>query len=259
MGLSYFAGSLNMPRAKLLGCLKMKRTIAFSCVIGIATAGAVGIRAFINSKPTLEAGLKQRIDQRAQLDLTENFQNGLDSWEGSGPIGRTWSYDASGLVVPGELSFFKPSMELTDYDVQTWAEIVDKGFGLAFRAAGPRDYHAVKFMTRDSGPAAFLAGERYTVIQGKSSARQPIHGPIPVRKDQPCDVRLQARGDSFTLYVHGQLVDHWVDDRLKSGGVGLFCERGERARIVWIRVSHQTDLTGKFCALLSLFTTAASD
>jgi hypothetical protein len=236
----------------------MKRVFAFSFVVVIATAGAFGLRAFINSSRTLEADLYHRIDQRAQLNLFEDFQKGLDFWGGRQAIGRTWSYDASGLVIPGELSFFKPSMQLTDYDVETWAEIVNKGFGIVFRAAGQRSYHALKFTTQGSGPKLSIVGERYTIIDGNTSARHPIHGPIPVREDQPCRIRLQARGDAFTLYVDGQLVDYWLDGRLKSGGVGLFCGPGERARIMWMRVSHQTDLTGKLCALVSAFSTSAS-
>jgi hypothetical protein len=246
-----------MPKAKF-EAREMKRAFAFSFVIVIATAGAVGLKAFINSSRTLEADLHRRIDQRAQLNLFEDFQKGLDFWEGPQPIGSTWSYDASGLVIPGELSFFKPSMQLTDYDVETWAEIVNKCFAIVFRAAGPRSYHALKFTSQSSSRKVYIAGERYTVIDGKTSARHLIHGPIPVGEAQPCHIRLQARGDSFTLYVDGQLVDYWSDSRLKSGGVGLFCGPGERARIMWMRVSHQTDLAGKLCALVSAFSTETS-
>src|SRR5579864_1227306 len=235
----------------------MKRAFVFSFVIAVATAGAVGLKAFINSSRTLEADLHHRIDRRAQLNLFEDFQNGLDFWESRQPIGRTWSYDASGLVIPGELSLFKPSMQLTDYDVETWADIVNKGFGLVFRATGLRSYHALKFMIQGSGATASLACERYTVIDGNTSARHPIHGPIAVWKNRPCHIRLQGRGDSFTLYVDGQLVDHWSDSRLNSGGVGLFCGPGERARIVWMRITHQTDLAGKLCALVSALSTTA--
>ena len=149
-------------------------------------------------------------------------------------------------------------MQLTDYDVETWAEIVNKGFGLVFRAAGPRSYHALNFMTQGSGATVSIAGERYKVIDGNPSARHPIHGPIPVWKEGSCRTRLQARGDSFSLYVDGQLVDYWLDGRLKSGGVGLFCGPAERARIVWMRVSHQTDLAGKLCAWVSALSIAAS-
>ena len=79
----------------------MKRAFAFSFVIAMATAGAVCLKAFINSSRTLEADLHHRIDGRAQLNLFEDFKKGLDSWEGRQPIGRTWSYDVSGLVIPG--------------------------------------------------------------------------------------------------------------------------------------------------------------
>ena len=237
----------------------MKKGFALGVVILVATAGAVGLKAFIASSRTLQADVHHRIDNRAQLNLFEDFRHGLDSWDGLQPIGRTWSYDPSGLVIPGELSLFKPSMQLTDYDVETWAEIVNKGFSLVFRASGPRSYHALRFTSQGSGAAASIAVERYTIIGGNPSPRYPLHYPIPVWKDHDCRIRLQARGDSFTLYVNGQLVDHWSDSRLTKGGVGLFCGPGERTRIVWMRISHQTDLTGKLCALVSWLSSTTSE
>jgi hypothetical protein len=220
-------------------------------VLVVAIAGAVGLKVFIGSSQTFKTNLRQSIDNRAQLNLYEDFREGLDSWESGRTIARSWSYDPSGLVIPGDLSLYKPSMNLMDYDVETWAEIVTKGFGLVVRAAGPRTYHAVKFMTQGSGATSSIAAERYTLIDGATSARTNIRYPIPIRKDELCRIRLQVHGDSFTLYAQGQVIDNWSDQRLNSGGVGLFCGAGERARIAWVRVSHQTDLTGKFCSLVS--------
>jgi hypothetical protein len=94
-------------------------------------------------------------------------------------------------------------------------------------------------------------------MHGEMSPRTYIHCTIPIRKDELFRIRLQADGDSFTLYVHGQLVDNWSDGRLKSGGVGLSCGAGERARVVWMRVSHQTDLTGKLRGFVSSLTPTA--
>jgi hypothetical protein len=240
--------------------MKPKKAFAVSFLVPISLAGAVALKAFIGSTRTLQADLHQRIDHRAELNLFENFQNGLHAWESAHqPIGRKWSYDPSGLVVPGELSFFAPSMRLVDYDVETWAEIVNRGFGLVFRAARPRSYYALKLMTRGSGASASLTGEWYTVIDGKTYPRQLIHGSIPVWKDERCHIRLQARGDSFALYVQGQLIDHWSDSRLASGGVGMFCDPGERARIIWVRVSNHRDLAGKLCAWVSRFETAGAE
>src|ERR1700730_11759668 len=181
----------------------MKQTLAFTVVLVVGIAGGVFLKALIGSSQILEANLRHNIDERAQLDLFEDFQKGLDSWESSQSIASTWSYEPSGLVNPGSLSFFKPSMHLTDYDVEAWAEVVNKGFTLVFRAAGPQTYHALKFMAQGSYATASIAAERYTMLDGEVSARPSIQYPLPIRKDQLCRIRLQAHRDSFTLYVHG--------------------------------------------------------
>jgi len=64
-------------------------------------------------------------------------------------------------------------------------------------------------------------------------------------------VHLEVRGDAFSLYIQGNLVDSRTDPRLTAGGVGIFCAPGEHARGAWIRVSHNTDSLGRMCSLMS--------
>jgi hypothetical protein len=44
------------------------------------------------------------------------------------------------------------------------------------------------------------------------------------------------------------LVDFWRDDKLKAGGFGFFSDTGERARVYWMKLSHQDDFIGRVCA-----------
>jgi len=88
-------------------------------------------------------------------------------------------------------------------------------------------------------------------VGGKASKRTRAPYPGRYEPGKLYQVHLQVREDSFTLYVQGQLVDYWTDPRLKFGGVGLFCGAGERARVAWIRVSHNSDTMGKLCALIA--------
>jgi hypothetical protein len=64
-------------------------------------------------------------------------------------------------------------------------------------------------------------------------------------------MQVRVRGDAFSLYIQGQLVDYWSDKRLRAGGVGLFCGPGEHARVAWMRVSNNTDSLGRMCSLLA--------
>jgi hypothetical protein len=74
---------------------------------------------------------------------------------------------------------------------------------------------------------------------------------MPVRTDMFYRVRVDVRDQNFTTTVQGQVVDFWSDDRLSRGGVGFFSEKGERARLRWMEVSHQYDALGRLCALLA--------
>jgi hypothetical protein len=40
---------------------------------------------------------------------------------------------------------------------------------------------------------------------------------------------LDAYGNRFTAWIQDRKVDEWTDDRLMTGGAGLYSESGERA------------------------------
>jgi hypothetical protein len=216
-----------------------------------AIAGAVVLTPSRRSKPDPWAKLKEQVANRAQVDLFEDFSAGLDDWQSGENLTSTWSYDKNGFVNPRALGLFAPSMRLTNYDLDALVQIETKGIGLAFRAAGPRNYQAVRVLVEGSGPMPALVVERYAVVGG-----QPLH-PVRVRYPSRFQVdtlyrmHLEVRGDAFALYIQGQLVDYWSDNRLQAGGVGLFCGPGEHARVAWIRVSHNTDSLGRMCSLLT--------
>jgi hypothetical protein len=203
------------------------------------------------SQPDAWTKLKKQVVTRAQVDLFDDFSQGLDAWQSGENIASTWSYDKNGFVNPGALSLFEPSMHLTNYDLDALLEIESKGVGLVFRASGPSTYQAVRILADGSGPNAGLVMERYEVVAGKPSKPVRVRYPGGFQADVLYRVHLQARGDAFSLYLQGQLVDYWSDKAPRAGGVGLFCRPGEHARVAWIRVSQNTDSLGRVCSLLA--------
>jgi hypothetical protein len=193
---------------------------------------------------------KKDIAKRAQVDVFDDFQSGLDSWESTENV-ATWSYDHGGLATPGKLALFSPTLKLTNYNVDSVAQVVSKGLGLVFRAQGTRSYQAVNLVVDGRGPMPPLAVERFAVINGKESAHVRVKCPGTFQKDTLYHLHLEVRGESYTLYIEGQLIDSWSDGRTKSGGVGFFCVKGERARVAWVRVSNNTDAAGRLCAYLT--------
>ena len=234
------------------GKIARKQIAVVTVLLAVAAiAGAVVLTPSRRSKPDPWAKLKGQVANRAQVDLFDDFSAGLDNWQSGEELASTWSYDKNGFVNPGVLSLFGPSMHLTNYDLDALVQIETKGIGLVFRAAGPRTYQAVRVLVEGSGPLPALVTERYRVVAGQASRPVRTQYPSRFQGDTLYRVHLQVRGDEFSLYIQGQLVDYWSDNRLGAGGVGLFCGPGEHARVAWIRVSHNTDSMGRMCSLLA--------
>jgi len=195
--------------------------------------------------------LNQTISDRAAVSYADDFRSGLDAWESRSNLTRSWSYDASGFVRPGPLAVFKPTVDLTDYRFEFLAEIDQKALGWAFRAEDLNNYYAMKFVVVKPGPLPLVHIVRYAVINGKEGPHFDKPLPMTVRTDMLYRIQVNTRGGDFTILAQGQVVDFWSDNRLQHGGVGFFCNRGERARLRWVEVSHQYDALGRLCAYLA--------
>jgi hypothetical protein len=217
-----------------------------------AFAGAVVLTpSHHRAKPDAWEVLRQRVSTRAQVDLFDDFSQGLDAWEARDNVATNWSYDKNGFVNPGALSLFEPSTHLTNYDLDALVQIEAKGIGLVFRAASAQSYQVAKIMVEHSGPTSSLAVDRYAVITGHAERAVRTRYPEHFQSDALYRVHLEVRGDAFALYLQGNLIDYWADPRLTIGGVGMFCAPGEHARVAWIHVSHNTDSLGRMCSFLS--------
>jgi len=195
--------------------------------------------------------LNQTISGRAAVAYADDFRSGLDAWESRSNLTRSWSYDAAGFVRPGPLAVFKPTVDLSDYRFEFLAEIDQKALGWAFRAEDLNNYYAMKFVVVKPGPLPLVHIVRYAVINGREGPHVDKPLPITVQADMLYRVQVNARGGDFTILAQGQVVDFWSDNRLQHGGVGFFCNRGERARLRWVEVSHQYDALGRLCAYLA--------
>lgn len=195
--------------------------------------------------------LHQTILNRAAVEFTDDFRSGLDAWDSRANLTTSWSYDASGFVQPGPLAVFKPTEDMTDYRFQFLGEIDQKALGCAFRASNLNNYYAVKFVVVKPGPLPLVRMVRYAVVNGKEGRRVEKPLPVTVRPDTLYRIVVDVRGSDFTIMAQGQVVDFWSDNSLPRGGVGFFCNRGEKARVRWVEVSHQYDALGRLCAYLA--------
>lgn len=194
--------------------------------------------------------VRQTMADRAAIALDEDFRAGLDDWTSRG--GTTdWAFDATGFVRPGPLAIYRPSIDLTDYQLQFLGLIDKKALSWVVRAADFDDYYVVKLVVLKPGPLPTIGVTRYAVIHGVAQDRADTMAFINAREDMLYRVRMDIHGDIFALTVQGQLVDSWSEPRLRTGGVGFFTARGEASRLRWVQVTHQYDMLGRLCAYLA--------
>ena len=194
--------------------------------------------------------VRQTMVERAAIALDEDFRAGLDDWTSRG--GTTeWTFDATGFVRPGPLALYRPSVDLTDYQLQFLGMIDKKALSWVVRAADFDDYYVVKLVVLKPGPVPTVGVTRYAVIHGVAQDRADTTVFINAREDMLYRVRMDIHGDVFALTVQGQLVDSWSEPRLRKGGIGFFTARGEASRLRWVQVTHQYDMLGRLCAYLA--------
>jgi hypothetical protein len=196
--------------------------------------------------------LKNNIRARAAIEQVDDFHSGLSSWEGEGNWSRSWSYDRARLVHPGKLALWRKSFATSDYQFTFTAEI-NSSLGWVFRASDLRNYYACKITMarRSATPVPTLT--RFTVIDGRKSGLVELPIPLMLQGSQLYEVQINVRGSSFSTTVNGQLIDHWTNERLLSGGVGFFSEPGAAILIGPVHVSYRDDFLGRFCSFLISF------
>jgi hypothetical protein len=127
-----------------------------------------------------------------------------------------------------EISVLKPSLNMTDYRIEFEAQIETKALGWIYRAQDAKNYYVSKLEIVKPGLSPTVALVRYAVVNGEELAHSQFPLTMSVRLDTMYKIRFDAIGDHFTTWVQDQKVDDWTDERLKTGGVGLFSDRGER-------------------------------
>ncbi len=203
--------------------------------------------------------VKQSMVERAAVALDEDFRSGLDDWATRGDATAEWSFDATGFVRPGSLALYRPSMNLSDYQVQFLGVIDKQALSWVVRAKDFDNFYVVKLVMLKSGPLPTIGVTRYSVVDGKADARVDTVAPIGARADQLYRVMMDVHGDDFALSVQGQLVDSWSEPRLRRGGIGFFSARGEQSRLRWVQITHQYDMLGRLCAYLAPYNMPAVD
>jgi hypothetical protein len=166
--------------------------------------------------------------------IEENFIGGWHNWTAGV---KDWRVDAAGAH-SGSLALFKPSMEMSDYEIEFLARIEKRSVLWVFRASALEDYYLASVRPASGGGFEFT---RRVVTGGVPEAAVTA----PVKRLEGAHpsftVKMRISGSRFAVWIDGQSIDRWTDDRLPSGGVGFSGTPDDRARIYWLRLSPLGD------------------
>jgi hypothetical protein len=216
-----------------------------------ATADVASGAAAAHERANPVVWAKNALEKRATIQVTDSFKQGMKAWGVPKGWVPGWSHHADGYVRLGQLALFQPTSTFTDYRLEFFGQVEDRGMGWAVRARDPRNYYAMKFKLLAGGLRPVLEMIYYPVVGGKAGHEVKVPLTVMIHANTPYHVAVKVSGNRLTASVEGQQVDSWTDDVEPSGAVGFFTEPGERARLYWMRVYKNDDWLGRVCAFLS--------
>jgi hypothetical protein len=143
-----------------------------------------------------------------------------------------WASDEVGSRHGRQLTLYRPSANQSDYQMQFSGQIENKALGWVFRVSDTKNYYGMKIENNKHGSVLYT---RFAMVNGRQGdlTQKPLS--IQARADTTYNVRLEATGPRFSVYIQGEPVDLWTDSRLKSGALGFMNETEESGRTNSVR------------------------
>ena len=142
----------------------------------------------------------------------------------------SWSRRSAYLVgakEPREILIYSGSEDVKNYRIEFGWVPDPRGVGWLFRGTDSANYYGANLRLLQAGATPMLSAEHFAVVKG-------VEGPhsrkvITLgRTPSQVQVRMDANGPAFTLYLQGSPADYWTDERFETGSLGFYAERGER-------------------------------
>jgi hypothetical protein len=147
-----------------------------------------------------------------------------------------WASDAAGSARGRQLSLYRPSLSMSNYDLEFMGRIERRSLGWVFRAVNSSNYYAAKLESAQAGTSRLLI-TRFAVINGVEGPHIQRALEISPAPGEMLKVKLEARGPRFSIWISNRLAEDWEDEQLKSGGLGFLNERGELGQIGSLQIS----------------------
>ena len=143
---------------------------------------------------------------------------------------QDWFADRAGSKLGRQVDVLRGSLALRDYRLLFEGTIEQGALGWVFRA-NEKSFYVEKIQILTPGLNPTVALVRFPVINGKEQARTTVPLPIQAHLDTTYKVRVDVIGNRFTTWIQDQNVDQWTDSQIEAGGVGLYYENSDSAKL----------------------------
>jgi hypothetical protein len=143
---------------------------------------------------------------------------------------QDWFTDGTASRQGRHVDVLKGTLTMRDYRLVFEGLIEHGALGWVFRANN-KSFYVEKIQVVTAGLAPVVVLEHFAVIDGQEQPRTQVPLPIQAHLDTTYKVRMDAVGNRFTTWVQGEKVDQWTDNQIDAGGVGLYYDSGDSAKL----------------------------
>jgi hypothetical protein len=143
---------------------------------------------------------------------------------------QDWFADRTGSRQGRHVDVLRGSLSMRDYRLVFEGQIEQGALGWVFRA-NDKSFYVEKIQVIAPGREPVVALVRFAVIDGQEQQRTQIPLAIKAHLDTMYKVRMDVVGSRFSTWVQDEKVDQWTDSQIGAGGVGLYYDSGDSAKL----------------------------
>jgi len=144
-----------------------------------------------------------------------------------------------------QLSFYRPSMQITDYRVEFQAEIEYKAVSWVVRGTNNKSHYVVKLVQERGNKGPFVKLQRFPVVDGKPGETVEKELPLTAAGGTVYRVQNDVVGNKYRLTINDKTMDEWTYSQLPTGGFAVANEGAERGQIRTVQMWHLNERQAK--------------
>ena len=185
--------------------------------------------------------LQQPVRERAAFFIRDEFEKGLERWDGAGS-----SLSPAGYLRVNGLTLHNATMKLRDYRLDFDFRIEAGMLGWVVRAADDKNYYAFELRRDNARDDSGYQLRRYLFSNGRRAESSLSDLSLGAAGNGLNHMSVHVSGDTIQTLFNGSGVDLWKANRYSQGGVGFYGGLQDTALVRRVTVRGNEDVLGLF-------------